>query len=292
MISHDWNLMRAFAATAEEGSLSAAARRLGLTQPTLSRQIAALEADLGILLFDRIGKRLVLNASGLGLLPHARTMTLAADALLLAAAGRSQAVEGEVSLSASDGVAAYLLPEIVARIRREAPGIDLRVIATNALSDLRRREADIAIRHVRPQEPELVGRLVCEMEAGFHASSDWVGRHGMPATVADLAAGDLVGFAPTAHLVAHLGAAGIDLAGARFPVASESGVVVWEMVRRGLGVGITLGTIAARTPGIVRILPDVPVMRVPVWLVSHQELRTSARVRRVADILAEELARA
>jgi DNA-binding transcriptional LysR family regulator len=288
----DWNLMRAFAATAEEGSLSAGARRVGLTQPTLSRQIVALEAELGVPLFDRIGKRLVLNASGLGLLPHARTMMLAADALSLAAAGRSQAIEGEVSISASDGMAAFLLPDMAARIRREAPGVDLRIIATNALSDLRRREADIAIRHVRPKEPELIGRLVCEKSVGFYASRIWAERNRVPVTVSELAAADLIGFAPTAQLVTHLAGAGIDLGDARFPLASENGVVVWEMVRRGLGIGIMMDAIAARAQDVVRILPELNVMRVPVWLVSHQELRTSPRVRRVADILAEELAQA
>jgi DNA-binding transcriptional LysR family regulator len=165
----DWNLARAFCATADAGSLSAAARQLGLTQPTLSRQVAALEAALGVTLFERIGKRLALTDTGLGLVEHARAMALAADAMALAAAGKSQDVSGRVTISATDAVSAYLLPGLVARIRAKAPQITLVIVASDSISDIRRREADIAIRHVRPTEPELIARLVGEMTANFYA---------------------------------------------------------------------------------------------------------------------------
>ena len=285
----DWNLARAFCATADAGSLSAAARKIGLTQPTLSRQVAELETSLGVALFDRIGKRLQLTEAGLALLEHARAMAAAADAMALAAAGKSQEVAGRVVISATDAIAAYLLPDIIARIRRQAPQITLVVVASNSISDLRRREADIAIRHVRPTEPELIGQLVRETAAHFYAAQSWVARNGAPNTVAELAAADVLGFEPAERFAEQLTRAGIPITPDSFRIVSENSVVLWEMVRRGLGIGMMLREVAERTSGIVRLLPDLPGTPVPVWLVGHHELRTNRRVRLVFDTLAEEL---
>jgi DNA-binding transcriptional LysR family regulator len=289
MSAMDWNHARAFSATADAGSLSAAARKLGLTQPTLSRQVAALEVALGVLLFDRVGKKLLLTEAGLGLLDHARAMAAGADAMALAAAGRAQDIQGRVSISATDAVSAYLLPEIVARIRKAAPQITIVVVASNALSDLRRREADIAIRHVRPTEPELIGRLMRETTAHFYASKTWIKAHGVPKTLADLAEVDVLGFESAESFAGHLRAIGVPTSAEHFRIVSENSVVVWEMVRLGLGVGMMLREIAERTPQVVRLLPDWPGVTVPIWLVTHRELHTSLRVRLVFDILADAL---
>lgn len=285
----DWNLVRAFCATADAGSLSAAARRLGLTQPTLSRQVAALEARLGVTLFERVGKKLVATEVGLGLLEHARTMASAADAMALAAAGSVQDVEGRVTISATDTIAAYLLPDVVARLRREAPQITLAIVASNSFSDLRRREADIAIRHARPTEPDLIVQLVRETTAHFYASAGWVGEHGMPGSVAPISAANLVAFEPVERFAGHLAGIGLDLRPDGFRIVSENAVVLWELARHGLGVCMMLRDIAERTPGMVRLLPDLPGVPVPIWLVSHRELRTSRRVRVVFEAIAEEL---
>jgi len=285
----DWNLARAFCATAEAGSLSAAARRIGLTQPTLSRQVAALEAALRVTLFERVGKSLVLTEAGLGLLAHAQAMAAAADALALAAAGTAQDVAGRVTISATDAVAVHLLPDSIARIRRDAPLITVVVVVSNAISDLRRREADIAIRHVRPTDPELIGRLVGESQAYVYAAPSWIARHGAPRTPADFPAEDLMGFAPVEQFAAHLNAAGFPVAADRFRIVSENAVALLEMARRGLGAVIMMREIAERMPDLVRILPDLPATPVPIWLVTHRELRTSRRVRVVYDILADAL---
>jgi DNA-binding transcriptional LysR family regulator len=291
MIEVDWNLARAFCMTADTGSLSAAARRLGLTQPTLSRQVAALEAALGVTLFERVGKKLVLTESGLSLLEHARAMSNSAEAMALAAVGRAQDIGGAVNISATDAVSAYLLPEIVEAIRQKAPQITIGIVASNTLSDIRRREADIAIRHVQPTEDELIGQLVGTAAAHLYASKDWVARRGMPASIDDLLPEDLVGFEPVDQFAEHLKAIGISVNADRFRIVSENAVVLWEMVRRGLGVGMMLREVAERTPGLVRLLPQLPVVPVPVWLVTHRELRTSARVRLVFDVLGHELKR-
>lgn len=287
----DWNHIRAFHATAGAGSLSAAARQLGLTQPTLSRQVLALEADLGVALFERRGRKLLLTQVGMDLLDQVRIMGDAADAVALAASGRVQEIGGRVSISVTDTYAAYILPGIVERIRSEAPQITIVIVASNELSDLHRREADIAVRHVRPDRPGLVGRHIRDTEAHFYASEGWVARNGLPKRPADLAKAGLMGFDDGKRFSGFLREIGVSVDAADFRICSDSTVAIWEMVKRGIGVAAMLREIADRTPGVLNLLPDMPPISVPIWLVTHQELQSSPRIRTVQTILAEELAR-
>lgn len=291
MTTMDWNHIRAFHATATAGSLSAAARRLGLTQPTLSRQVLALEADLGVALFERRGRKLVLTQIGTDLLDHIRIMGDAADTVALAASGRVQEIGGRVSISVTDTYAAYVLPGIIERIRSEAPQITIVIVASNELSDLHRREADIAVRHVRPDRPGLAGRHVRDTEAHFYASEDWVARNGLPNAPADLAKAGLLGFDDGKRFSDFLREIGVPMDVADFRICSDSSVAIWEMVKRGIGVATMLREIAERTPGVVNLLPDMTPISVPIWLITHQELQSSPRIRMVQTILAEELAR-
>lgn len=285
----DWNQLRAFLETAETGSLSAAARKLGLTQPTLSRQVAAIEQRLGVTLFERVGKAMQLTSTGLDLLEHARAMGSAAEELALVATGRSQAAQGVVSISATDAVAAYLLPAAIRRIREVAPRIVVEVVSSNALSDLRRREADIAVRHVSPAEPDLIARLLREATASFYASEAWVAAHGHPRTAAEAATHPFIGADRSGRFLEFLCALGLPLTAANFALYSENSVTAWELVRQGLGIGAMMDDIARLTPGVVRVLEDLPPVRFPIWLVTHRELRTARRIRVVFDALAEHL---
>ena len=290
MKAMDWNHIRAFHATAVAGSLSAAARELGLTQPTLSRQVVALEADLGVALFERQGRRLVLTQTGMELLDHIRVMGDAAGTLALAASGRTQEVGGRVCISATDTYAVYVLPQIVARIRAEAPQITIAIVASNTFSDLHRGEADIAIRHARPDRLGLVGHQIRDSEARFFASEDWVARNGLPKLAADLARVGLMGF-DDPNFAGFLREIGIPIANEDFRIVSESSVAIWEMVKRGMGVAVMLREVAERTPGVVNLLPDMAPIPVPIWLVTHQAMEASPRIRLVKAIMAEELAR-
>ncbi|MDP3425050.1 MAG: LysR family transcriptional regulator [Burkholderiaceae bacterium] len=289
MTQPDWNQLRAFLETAQTGSLSAAARKLGLTQPTLSRHVAAIEQALGVTLFERTGQAMVPTDAGLSLLEHARAMGVAAQELVLTASGQSQAVEGLVSVSASDAVATWLLPPVLRRLREQAPGIVVEVVTSNALSDLRRREADIAIRHVRPDQPDLIGRLLYESSAGFYASADWVALHGHPRTAQQAQGLDFIGADRTGRYLGYLVQHGLPLSAQQFRVLSENSVTAWMLVQQGLGIGVMMDEIARRTPGVVRVLDEVAAVRFPVWLVTHRELRTSRRIRTVFDALAEAL---
>lgn len=286
----DWNQLRAFYETAQRGSLSAAARALGLSQPTLSRQVAAFERSLGVTMFERIGRSVQLTEAGLALLEHARTMGAAADELELVASGQAQGVEGPVSISASDAVAAWLLPPIVARLKDEAPGIEVEVISSNALADLRRREADIAVRHLRPDQPELIGRLVREGTASHYASEAYVARFGHPRSAADLPGHRFIGTDRSGRYLEQLHAYGLPVRESQFSVVSENVVVSWRLVQEGLGICAMMDEIAAVTPGIVRVFDALPPVRFPFWLVTHRELRTARRIRVVFDALARGLA--
>ena len=286
----DWNQLKAFLETAETGSLSAAARKLGLTQPTLSRQVAAIEQRMGLTLFERVGKAMSLTPIGLNLLEHVRVMGAAAEALGLAATGRSQAVGGVVSVSATDAVAAHLLPPLVRQLRETEPGIAIEVIASNALSDLLRREADIAIRHVKPEQPDLIARLIREATANFYASEDWVKVHGHPRHAQEATHLPFIGSDRSGQFLTYLRQHGLPLSEANFSCYSDLSVANWALVRHGMGIGVMLNDIASDTPGMIRVLDDVPPVRFPIWLVTHRELRTSRRIRVVFEALAQGLA--
>ena len=286
----DWNQLKAFLETAETGSLSAAARKLGLTQPTLSRQVAAIEQSMGVTLFERVGKSMALTPTGLDLLEHARAMGAAAEALSLAATGSSQAVRGVVSVSATDVVATTLLPPLVKKLHDQEPGIAIDVIPSNALSDLLRREADIAIRHVKPEQPELIARLIREATAYFYASQDWVNAHGHPRRAEDAARLSFVGSDRSGQYLGYLRTHGLPLSEANFSCYADHSVAHWALVRQGMGIGVMMEEIALATPGMVRVLDDLPPVRFPIWLVTHRELRTSKRIRMVFDALAQGLA--
>lgn len=291
-ISFDWNQIRGFLATAEEGSLSAAARVLGQTQPTLGRQVAALEAELGVVLFERVGRGLALTPSGAELLAHVREMAAAAERVSLAASGQAQAVEGRVAITASDIFSGYLLPPALRRIQMAAPNLEIDIIAANEIRDLQRREADIALRHVRPTEGDLIARLVAEETAQFYASERYLAERGRPRRLADLAGHDLVaGFADQEIIRRYLVPLGVPVGEMRLRLGSASGLVSWQMVREGLGLAVMSDKVGARTPDVVRLDIGMAPVEFPVWLTVHRELNTARRIRLVYDILAEELAR-
>jgi DNA-binding transcriptional LysR family regulator len=288
----DWNQLRAFLETAETGSLSAAARKLGLTQPTLSRQVAAIERSLGVTLFERVGKAVVLTGSGLALLEHARTMGAAAEELRTAATGQSQAVDGVVCVSATEAVAAHLLPPLLLRLREQAPGIVIELVSSDANSDLRRREADIAVRNVQPTQPELIGRLVREATAGYYASRGWVARHGHPRSARDAAGLGFVGFDRSGRYLQFLQQQGLPVQATSFTCHAENTQAHCALVRAGLGIGPLMDDMARGMPELVRVLDELPPVRFPIWLVTHRELRTARRIRLVFDLLAQALAEA
>ena len=289
-VRFDWNRARAFLVTAEEGSLSAAARALGMTQPTLGRQVVALEEELGVALFERVGRGLVLTARGVGLLEHVRSMAEAASRVSLTASGQSQSVEGLVTITASEVVAAFLLPPILARLRRSHPGLELKVVASMAVRDLRRREADIAIRSGKPTDPVLIATRLRDTPARLYATPGYLRALGNPKTQAALARADFIGFSDDGdRFLDGLNAMGFALTRKNIPVHTGNHLVLWELVKQGLGIGVIIEDVGDAEPSVERVLPSLPPIPVPMWLVAHRELHTSRRVRLVFDLAAEAL---
>lgn len=285
----DWNHLRAFLATVETGSLSAAARSLDLTQPTLGRQVAALEQELDILLFERVGRALALTAAGAELFESARTMGEAAGRLSIIASGQSQSIEGLVRITASDIVAAHILPPILKRLHELASGIVVDVVAANEVRDLMRREADIAIRHVRPEQPDLIARRCLGTTAHLYSATSYLDAHGRPTTGAELADENFIGYSEADGLVTELNARGVPVTRHNFKWTTGSVVTAWEMIRQGLGIGVMFRNVAEGAPGVEPVLPDLAPLDVPIWLAVHRELHTSRRIRLVFDLLAEAL---
>jgi DNA-binding transcriptional LysR family regulator len=290
-IAFDWNQTRAFLATVEEGSLSAAARALGVAQPTLGRQVAALEQELGVTLFQRVGRGLSLTPSGLELVDHARAMADAASLVSLAASGQSHSIEGSVCISASEAVAVFALPRILAKLRDIAPAIEIEIVATGSVSDLRRREADIAVRHFRPTQQDLITRKLMELPAWLYAAPSYLDLIGHPATPADFSRANFVGFGGSDRLISGLKTFGFALTQRNFKLMAESELVRWEMVKQGLGIGVITEDVGGREPLVQKALPTMAPIMVPLWLTTHRELHTSRRIRVVYDLLASELVR-
>ena len=289
-VNFDWNRARAFLVTAEEGSLSAAARALGMTQPTLGRQVDALEEELDVILFERAGRGLTLTPSGLALLEHVRAMGEAATRMSLSAAGHSESIEGTVSIAVSEVYAAFVLPPILAKLRVRHPGIVIEIVAANTVSNLKRREADIAIRNFRPTEPDFIARKVGDAVAQLYATPFYLASIGDPKLPYDLRDATFISIDTTGVFLKGLNALGFGLTERNVPIVCENYLAMWEMVKQGLGIGVLDASIGDREPLVRRAVPDLG-LKFPVWLVAHREVNTSRRIRLVFDLLAEELAR-
>ncbi len=286
-VNFDWNRARAFLVTAEEGSFSAAARALGTTQPTVGRQVAQLEEELGVLLFERVGTSLEPTDTALDLLAHVRMMGEAATRLSLTATGQSDAVEGMVSITASETISAHLLPAAIGKLRVEYPGIELEVVASNEVRDLLRREADIAVRNAQPDHPDLVGKKVAQTQGHFYATPEYLERVGPVNTPEDLKNVEIFAFDRTDVMVTTLKSMfDIELEQKQFPVVTGNHLVQWGMCLQSVGVCIMMDDVGEPDSRVVKLLPDVAIP-VPIWLVAHRELRTNRRIRIVYDLLAE-----
>ena len=289
-MSFDWNQVRAFLAAAEEGSFSGAARALKSTQPTIGRQISALEGSLGVTLLERSVRGLTLTQVGRELLDHVRAMGEAAMLISMAADAQSQDVTGEVTVTGTDLMSAAILPAILAPLRQTAPGVRVRIVATGEIQNLMQRDADIAIRHVRPDQPDLIARHVANFRGTLYGASAYLERAGRPRTpreVADLA---FVGSPDPDRLIAPLHNHGVPVRAENFVMSSDSNVVEWELVKAGYGVSMLPEVLCEAEPGIEKVLPSLPSLQFPVWLVTHLELRTNRRIRVVFDTLARGLA--
>jgi DNA-binding transcriptional LysR family regulator len=287
-IDFDWNRARSFLVTAEEGSFSAAARALGIAQPTVGRQVAALEEELGVTLFERVGGGLALTGVGQQLLGHARAMGEAASRLSLAATGAATAVEGTVAITASEAISAHVLPRVLRDLRADHPGIHVLLVAQNASLDLARREADIAVRNTRPTDPDLVARRLADRVGYIYASAEHMAAVGPIRGASDFPRLDFIGFDIGPVTLEGMKRLGLEIRPEQLKLGSANHLVQWEAVKAGLGAGVMMSEVGDATPGVQRV-PGIPGIPFPMWLVCHRELHTSRRIRIVFDRLAAAL---
>jgi DNA-binding transcriptional LysR family regulator len=284
-----WELYRSFLAVLDEGSLSGAARSLGVAQPTVGRHIVALEKSLRLALFTRSPLGLTPTEAALSLRVFAESMHSTAAALERAATSQGTGVRGTVRVTASDVIGVEVLPPIIARLRARHPELVVELVLTNRVQDLLRREADIAVRMLRPRQELLVARRIGRIEVGLHAHENYLAKHGAPRNLTELASHSLIGFdQPTAFIRA----AGKALAGWRreaFAMRTDNDLAQLALIRAGAGIGACQAAIARRDAAIARILPRQFSLSLETWITMHEDLRNSPRCRATFDALVEGL---
>lgn len=288
----DWRLVRSFLAALDQGSLLGAARVLSASQPTIGRHIAELEAQLGVLLFERTGRGLLPTATALQLAESARAMDSAANELARNVSGLEPGISGTVRITASQPVACYVLPPILAQMRLALPDIQVELVASNAVSNLLRREADIALRMVQPDQASLVAKRIARVTLGTYAHRDYLRRRGTPKQPQDLLNHELVGSDRDEAILKGMTGFGLPVTRESFAFRCDDLIAYWEAVRAGLGIGFIADYLAATDRDVVAVLPMIKVPPIPIWLTVHREIRTSHRIRAVYDFLSQAVPKA
>ncbi len=286
LTSLDWSLIQAFLAVAETGSLSAAARRLGSSQPTLGRQVQAVEAALGVELFRRHAKGLALSETGAAMLPAAQAMREAAGQMALIAAGEDQGLTGTVRITASVVMSHFVLPPILAELRAAEPGISIDLVASDTSDNLLFREADIAVRMYRPEQLDMVTRHLAELPLGIYAAKSYLDRVGRPGDLAALMALDWVGYDRNELMIREMRKAGWPVNREFFALRTDDQAAHWQLVRAGAGVGVAQRAVGDRDAAVERLMPEQDLPALPCWLTAHEALRRVPRVARVWEALA------
>ena len=284
-----WDLYRSFLAVLRSGSLSGAARDLELTQPTVGRHVAELETALGQPLFLRSQAGLSPAPAALHLRPHAEAMEAAAAALLREASGALDEPEGVVRLTASEIIGVEVLPPMLTAFREKHPKIAIELVLSNLNQDLLRRDADIAVRMARPTQSALLGRRLGGVPVGLYAHRNYLARHGVPKNLDELRQHAIVGFDNDASAIRSFRQTGLPITRALFAFRSDNDHAQLAALRSGFGIAGCQKRIAARDPELVAILPGAFRFELEMWLVMHEDLRASRRVRLLYDHLAEAL---
>ena len=283
----DWSLIRAFLAVAETGSLSGAARSLSLSQPTLGRQIKQLENQTGLRLFERQARGLELTDTGESLLEPARAMRAAFGQLRLRAAGRDHKMEGTVRITASEVMAHHVLPKIIAGMREAEPNIQIELVPSDASENLLFREADIAVRMYRSTQLDVITKQIGTVEMGIYAAKSYLAKHGTPERIDDLLNHTIVGYDRDDRIIVGMRDLGWPATREFFDVRCDDQNTYWELVRAGCGVGFTQQSFASVDPLIARVLPEVELPTLPIWLAAPEVMRSTPRIKRVWDMLEE-----
>lgn len=285
----DWHLVPTFLAALDQGSLMGAARQLGITQPTAGRHLAELEQQLGTVLFERTGRGLQPTAMAVALADAARTMAQGAATLERRLQGALAERAGPVRLTASQPVACVLLPPVLRQMQDALPDVQVELVVSNALSNLLEREADIALRMVRPDQGSLVAKRIAQVRMTACASLDYLERHGTPEQPADLLKHRVLGLDRSDDILKGFAALGHPVEPRFFVMRTDDLMAYWSAVGAGLGVGFVARYMLGSDARVRPLLPGLPLPSLPMWLTAHREVHTSPRIRAVFDFLAQAL---
>jgi len=280
-----WDHYRTLLAVLETGTLSAAARELGLTQPTAGRHIEALEQAFGAPLFLRSPQGLLPTEKALAMRAHAQGMAAMSSALARIASGDMEAVRGTVRISASEVISVETLPPILTRLQEAHPALEIELSASDAVEDLLQQEADIAIRMVKPRQVALLSRRIGKLSLGFHAHRRYLDRHGLPLSLADLKGHRLIGFDRQLAYIRDILKERPDLGNITFDFRADSNLVQLAAIRAGLGIGMCQHAIAAREQDLIEVVPGALDLSLETHVVMHENLKTVPRFRATFDAL-------
>jgi len=284
-----WELYRSFLSVLQEGSLSGAARALGITQPTVGRHVSALENSFGYALFTRSRAGLLPTEAALALRSYAEAMRSTAAALRRAAASQGEGVKGTVRVSASEVVGVEVLPAILARLREAHPHLTVELVSTNRMQDLLLREADSAVRTAPPRQESLIARRVGTVAVGLFAHKSYLTRHGTPKSVPELSQHALIGFDEETPFLRAAREALPQWSRAAFSIRTDSDVGQLALIRAGCGIGFCQVALAKRNTDLVRVLPLKLELKLDTWVTMHEDLRNSPRCKVTFDALAQGL---
>jgi len=286
----DWSFYRSLLAVLRTGSLSGAARSLRLTQPTVGRHIAELEAALGTTLFVRSPQGLAPTEAAIAMRSDLEAAETAFEAAIRESSGGAQDESGVVRLTASDIIGCEVLPPLIAEFGRAHPKIQIELVLSNRNQDLLRRDADIAVRMVRPQQNALVTRRIGQVKIALYAHRAYLKARGTPQTIENLAGHTVIGWDRDASPYRNVGGAMSTLQRSFFGFRCDSDLAQIAALRAGVGIGGLQKSIARRDPALVPVLPGKVFFTLEMWLAMHEDLRGSRRVKLLFDHLARGLA--
>ena len=286
----NWEWYRSFVAVLETGSLSAAGRAMGMTQPTVGRHIDSLESALQLKLFTRSFDGFTPTDAALELKPYAASLSATAAALRRVASSQGDGVRGTVRLTASEIVSIEVLPPILADLRDAHPELVVELVPSNKVENLLRRDADIAVRMVAPSQDALVARRIGGIDVGLHAHRRYLDRHGTPKSLEELARHALIGWDTETAYIRRFQERYPQITRESFAFRTDSDVAQLAAIRAGLGIGMCQARLAARDPALVRLFESEISLNLDTWVAMHADLRDSPRCTVTFAALADGLA--
>jgi DNA-binding transcriptional LysR family regulator len=286
-----WDLYRTFLGVMREGSLSGAARALGLTQPTVGRHVGALEQATGLALFVRTQRGLSPTQAALSLRAHAEALESTTAAFMRAASSQGAGVSGTIRITASDVITVEVLPPILTELHAAYPELVIELVPSNRIEDLLRREADIAVRMRRPSQGALIARRIGNVELGLYAHRKYIERCGKPERVSDLADHALIGFDKETAFVRSMKEQVSWMKRESMALRTDSDLTSLALLRAGFGITACQVGLARRDPNLVRLFPKQITLGLDTWLAMHEDLRDSPGCRVTFAALAEGLTR-